>query len=83
MRCACSGRQFRGCPRNCRRIADDHKYHWDEFILGRWSEAITREPGNLLPVMVMRKRVGRGALMCLIDVAFAVWGEGKMGRRLR
>ena len=39
------------------------------MILGRWSEALTREPGNLLPVMVMRKRVGRGAPMCLIDVA--------------
>jgi hypothetical protein len=29
--------------------------------LGRWSEATTREPGNLLPVMVTRERVGRGA----------------------
>ena len=53
------------------------------MILGRWSEAITREPGNLLPVMVMRKRIGRGALMCLIDVTVAGWGEGNMERRLR
>ena len=83
MRCVYFGRQFRGCPRNCRRIADDHKCHWDLSILGRWSEAITREPGNLLPVMDMRKRVGRGAPMCLIDVSFAGWGEGKLGCRLR
>jgi hypothetical protein len=34
-----------------------------EKSLGRWSEAMTREPGNLLPVMVTRERVGRGAPM--------------------
>jgi len=34
-----------------------------ETSLGRWSEAMTREPGNLLPVMVTRERVGRGAPM--------------------
>jgi hypothetical protein len=31
------------------------------MLLGRWSEATTREPGNLLPVMVTCERVGRGA----------------------
>lgn len=31
------------------------------MFLGRWSEATTREPGNLLPVTVTRERVGRGA----------------------
>src|SRR5215472_19042333 len=35
--------------------------HWDRLILGRWSKAVTREPGDLLPAMVMRERVGRGA----------------------
>src|ERR1700752_5120987 len=35
--------------------------HWDRQILGRRSEAVTREPGDLLPAMVMRERVGRGA----------------------
>jgi len=36
-------------------------YHWD---LQSWEgglKAATREPGNLLPAMVMRERVGRGA----------------------
>jgi hypothetical protein len=60
MRYAQIGVQSRGCPRNCRRIADDHKSHWGwARSQGRWSEAMTREPGNLLPVMITRERVGR------------------------
>ena len=30
-------------------------------VPGRWSEAVTREPGDLLPVVVVCERVGRGA----------------------
>ena len=60
MRCACHNGQCRGCPRNCKRRADNHEYHWGRLILGRWLKATTREPGNLLPVMVMHARVGRG-----------------------
>ena len=73
------GAQIRGCPRNCRRIADDHKCHWGRTrSLGRWSEAMTREPGNLLPVMVTRERVGRGAPMSKSSWRTAAWGEGRM-----
>src|SRR6185369_13855793 len=64
MRCAYSetmtGMQFRSCPRNCKRRADDHKSHWGWLSLGRWSKATTREPGNLPPVVVTRERIGRG-----------------------
>src|SRR5579871_3429157 len=53
--------QCRGGPRNCKRRACDHLCHWDRQILGRWSKAVTREPGDLLPAIVTRERVGRGA----------------------
>jgi hypothetical protein len=52
--------------------------------LGRWSEATIREPGNLLPVMVMRERVGRGASMSQQElVASAAEGEGRMYQQPR
>ena len=51
------------CPRNCKRLADDHEYHWRPLSLGRWFEATTREPGNLLPVMVCANASG-GVLRC-------------------
>ena len=35
MRCACCDRQCRGCPRNCKRRADDHKYHWGSIDPGK------------------------------------------------
>src|SRR5262249_41753524 len=43
--------QCRGCPRNCKRRADSHKNHWGHSILGRWLEAATRKPGDLLPAI--------------------------------
>jgi hypothetical protein len=61
MRCVRYGGQIRGCPRNCKRLAEDQEATGARKALGRWSEASTREPGNLLPVMVTRERFGRGA----------------------
>ena len=37
---------------------------------------MTREPGNLLPVIVTRKRVGRGAPVSLIKLYHPAGGEG-------
>ena len=51
--------------------------------LGRWSEAITRKPGNLLPVMVTRERVGRGAPMSqevLVYLPLGARAEGNGNR---
>jgi hypothetical protein len=51
-----------------------------DLLILEGGQAITRSR-NLLPVMVMRKRVGRG-IQCLMGVS-AGWGEGKLGCRLR
>jgi hypothetical protein len=44
---------------------------------------MTREPGNLLPVMVMRERVGRGAPMSqevLVRLPLGARAEGNSNR---
>jgi len=44
---------------------------------------MTREPGNLLPVMVMRERVGRGAPMSqevLVCLPLGARAEGNSNR---
>ena len=67
---ACTPAQCRGCPRNCKRRACDHQCHWELCaFLGRWSEAMTREPGDLPPQEVTRGRSRRGVLMCARPVA--------------
>lgn len=85
MRCAHVRVQIRGCPRNCRRIADDHKCHWGwTRSLGRWSEAITREPGNLLPVIShARTRRAGCSDVARVAEASAAWGEGRRRQRPR
>src|SRR5262245_15801795 len=46
---ACARAQCRGCPRNCKRRASDPLPLGTRF-LGRWSAAMTREPGDLPPL---------------------------------
>ena len=40
---------------------------------------MTREPGNLLPVMVMRERVGRGAPVSQSSWCVCRFGRGQNG----
>ena len=47
--CGALFRQSRSCPRNCQRRADGQHTTGTDPVLGRWPEAVTREPGNLLP----------------------------------
>jgi hypothetical protein len=63
MRCASLGSQRRSCPRNCERRACDQQSHWDLRVLGRWSKARTRKPGDLPRAAVTREYIGRGVLM--------------------
>jgi hypothetical protein len=63
MRCASFGSQRRSCPRNCERRACDQQSHWDLRVLGRWSRARTRKPGDLPRAAVTREYIGRGVLM--------------------
>jgi hypothetical protein len=67
MRCVRLGGQIRGCPRNCRRIADDQTNHWSPHTgsLGRWSKATTREPGNRISFRVKN----------LTNKLYAAWGD--------
>jgi hypothetical protein len=63
MRCGRVSAQFRGCPRNCKRIALRQFSHWE---LGSWEgddRAAIREPGDLPSTVVTREHVGRGVLM--------------------
>ena len=47
-----------------------------ENPLGRWSEALTREPGNLPSAIVTRRCVGRGASMQYDELVTDAMGEG-------
>jgi len=79
MRCVHLSGQFRGCPRNCKRIADDQQNHWSPSgSLGRWSKAMTREPGNLLPAMSHARTHWAGCPgVGQVAGASAAWGEGR------
>src|SRR6516164_8300961 len=78
--CGASGDgQCRGCHRNCERRADSHLNHWDHWILGRWLEAMTREPGDLLPAMVMRETRRAGCSEAL-EAPFWSAASGAKGR---
>lgn len=47
-----------------------------ESPLGRWSEALTREPGNLPSFIVTRRCVGRGASMQFDELVTDAMGDG-------
>ena len=63
MRCMRFGAQLRSRARNCERRAYDRERHWEPRLLGRWSKARTRKPGDLPLTAVTRERMGRGVLM--------------------
>ncbi len=60
-------------------------YHWDHAILGRWSEAATREPGNLLPAKSHARTRRAGCSEALREPAWsaATKGERQISRQPR
>jgi hypothetical protein len=70
-------RRFRSCPRNCKRRAKDHECHWGQYPWEGGPKAVTREPGNLLPVMCHARTRWAGCSRALNkSVCVCPLGEG-------
>ena len=79
MRCAHIAVQIRGCPRNCRRIADDHRCHWGwTRSLGRWVRS--DNPQARKPAAghghARKRRAGCSDVARVAGVS-AAWGRGQ------